>query len=356
MEKLESSGDSDSVIKLKCRIPANVQVLRPLQGAALELVEGQESQVSAADVASTERTQRHKKLDISALNEVIAKSVIVHHTSRSTVLRLSASVAMKAGPQVDVSHVTTLNYIKGRAPCIPMPENLGCLVSDSANFLFMTFFQGQTLEDLWINISTAQKLSIKNQLHSIFEALRKVPEPDLKGGQSVLGGGTPRKCRDMRRWSEKERVAETPIFNETEFNHFLTSHSNSSDTAWIQRIRSSMRNDHNMVMSHGDLHPRNVIVQNDPNSLSHHGSDSLEESTETCDGDIKVVAICEWERSGWYPEYWEFAKALSCARRGRLLTDWWECLPSSIGPWPTEYGIDSLISHWLDEANLRPEE
>ncbi|EKV17643.1 hypothetical protein PDIP_30560 [Penicillium digitatum Pd1] len=44
---------------------------------------------------------------------------------------------------------------------------------------------------------------------------------------------------------------------------------------------------HRILFTHGDIRPQNVMVK-----------------------DGHVVAIIDWERSGWYPEYWEFAKAL----------------------------------------------
>lgn len=44
---------------------------------------------------------------------------------------------------------------------------------------------------------------------------------------------------------------------------------------------------HDIVMTHGDFSPRNIIVQ---------GS--------------KVVGIVDWEMSGYYPEYWEYVKAM----------------------------------------------
>lgn len=45
--------------------------------------------------------------------------------------------------------------------------------------------------------------------------------------------------------------------------------------------------DHSIVFSHGDLRPQNILVK-----------------------DEKVIGVIDWEFSGWYPEYWEFAKAL----------------------------------------------
>lgn len=44
-----------------------------------------------------------------------------------------------------------------------------------------------------------------------------------------------------------------------------------------------------ITFTHGDLHRSNILV-------------SLEDPAQ-------VVAIVDWEQSGWYPEYWEYCKA-----------------------------------------------
>ena len=45
-------------------------------------------------------------------------------------------------------------------------------------------------------------------------------------------------------------------------------------------------NKHAIVFTHGFLAFRNIIVK-----------------------DSRFKAIIDWEMAGWYPEYWEFAKA-----------------------------------------------
>ena len=42
-----------------------------------------------------------------------------------------------------------------------------------------------------------------------------------------------------------------------------------------------------IVLTHGDFAPRNILLQN-----------------------TKIVAVLDWELSGYYPEYWEYVKAL----------------------------------------------
>ena len=44
--------------------------------------------------------------------------------------------------------------------------------------------------------------------------------------------------------------------------------------------------EHEIVFTQGDLRPDNIMVKKG-----------------------RVTAIIDWEMAGWYPDYWEFAKA-----------------------------------------------
>lgn len=47
------------------------------------------------------------------------------------------------------------------------------------------------------------------------------------------------------------------------------------------------QNRHQILFTHGDLRLQNIMVK-----------------------DGCVSGVLDWEFSGWYPEYWEFSKAL----------------------------------------------
>lgn len=57
-------------------------------------------------------------------------------------------------------------------------------------------------------------------------------------------------------------------------------------TEMVAGFIRALSTDHKIVLTHGDLAPRNILV--------HEG---------------EVVAILDWEMSGYYPEYWEYHKA-----------------------------------------------
>jgi thiamine kinase-like enzyme len=78
--------------------------------------------------------------------------------------------------------------------------------------------------------------------------------------------------------------------------------------------------DHEIILTHGDISPRNIIVQ---------GS--------------KVVAILDWEMAGFYPEYWEYAKALY---RPAWESDWIKdkAVNTILEPYLTELAVSLHIN------------
>ncbi|QKX55273.1 uncharacterized protein TRUGW13939_02365 [Talaromyces rugulosus] len=73
---------------------------------------------------------------------------------------------------------------------------------------------------------------------------------------------------------------------------------------------------HEIVLTHSDIAPRNIIVRGD-----------------------HIVGILDWEMAGFYPAYWEYAKAL-------YMTDW----PSR---WIADGTVDEIMEpYYLEHAVL----
>jgi len=102
---------------------------------------------------------------------------------------------------------------------------------------------------------------------------------------------------------------------------------------------------HEIVVTHGDLHPRNVMVTWDTLETS-YGFD--QEDIKCPDTDLRVTSVIDWECCGCYPEYWEYVKALNTVGPKDPFSDWFEYLPTqAIGSWPFELSTDMLLSRWL---------
>ncbi|EGD93423.1 hypothetical protein TESG_00969 [Trichophyton tonsurans CBS 112818] len=250
----------------------------------------------------------------------------------TAVLGLSEEIVMKAGCGIDTDHIPMMNYIKTRVPRLRAPHIHGVLQDGRRNFVFMSRIKGEPLDRVWKTLDNTQKESIKEQLETMFSGIRSLAPPPSDEPHALLGGGIPRRCRDARR---HVRVAEQPIESMAEFNLFLTTDPNRTETGRLKMTRSFLSTDHKFVMTHGDLHPRNIMVI---------ASKTLPRDVFT--PWVKVTGLLDWEMCGYYPDYWEYVKALHTIHPGDGFDDWWNYLPASIGVWPKEYSVDELISRW----------
>jgi aminoglycoside phosphotransferase (APT) family kinase protein len=54
-----------------------------------------------------------------------------------------------------------------------------------------------------------------------------------------------------------------------------------------------------IVFTHADINSHNIMIAGPP-------------------GSRRLVALIDWEQSGWYPEYWEYCKIMGCENDTRL--------------------------------------
>lgn len=184
--------------------------------------------------------------------------------------------------------------------------------------LVMEHLPGQSLRLLWRNLSIAQKTHIFKQLRPYLMQLRSLPQPKPIGRVGPVLG----LCYD-------ERLSDDPFgpfSNEKEFNDWrISTHDWQGQISprlakLFRNIRTQMRDDHRIVFTHGDLHPQNILVDiRGPNP-----------------DDAHVVALIDWEMSGWMPEYWEPIKM----RHGQRDPDWCNLVIETFPGYDTEIGWD----------------
>jgi len=289
---------------------------------------------SGTDVASPDAENEL----VLSLNRAMNAGQVLWKLHDTFVVGLGPSMVVKIGFSLDNDEITNLQYINAHAPSVPSPMFWGSLASGGRTYICMTRAEGDTLETIWPQLSISQKSSVQKQQNKIFSGLRSDvlgPYGTEKGAQKI-GSFKSATCKDLRR---VERVCKRRVHSEAEFNDFLCFDSSKSVTAWIRMIRKLMRENHRIVMTHGDLHPRNVMVkcEMDEGALREGGEKR-----------VRVTGVIDWALSGWYPEYWEYVKALSTIDMRGSLGDWCEYLPTeAIGEWPVEFSVDLLISRWL---------
>lgn len=181
---------------------------------------------------------------------------------------------------------------------LPVPHVYSAGMSDDVEFIEMDFIPGQTLEQVWNDMTAEQKGDIAKQLRGILIAMRSIPPPS----QMIVS------CDGTGVWeTRKYRTYDAPpCLDEQAFNEYLLSGLTfKTPPAVRDAFAEKLRTNHRVVLSHCDLAPRNIIVR-----------------------DGKVVALIDWADAGWYPEYWEYVKFF---QRNFPRDDFW-CYASEIFP------------------------
>jgi aminoglycoside phosphotransferase len=208
----------------------------------------------------------HSRVGAKILHKMFNRKVVLH--SDGTVVKSGKRIAVGEAEALKVAALTG----------IPAPRVLEANTTPDGQYIRMSYIRGQSLDTLWPSMSVDQKKDIAGQLRIIVEKMRSVAPP-----ANLIGACDGTEIRDTR---VHFTYHSPPCRDEKAFNEYLSSALLEHTPplvreAFIRRLRT----DHRVVLSHCDLTPRNILVQ-----------------------DGKIQGLVDWEDSGWYPEYWEYAK------------------------------------------------
>ncbi|KAI1375836.1 hypothetical protein F4677DRAFT_460122 [Hypoxylon crocopeplum] len=207
----------------------------------------------------------------------------------ATVQRLPFGLYLKYHGEADGSRneFNALGTVR-KHTSIPVPEAVDIVVEQGdANgpfscpraYLLITTVPGLPLSRCQNILSERDIERIANQLKDYIAQLRDIPQ-SAKSDMAIcntLGEA----CRDPR------------IHGANPVGAFA------DEAAFSQMLRFSddpVRRGHKIVFTHADLNPRNILV----------------DQTVQWDGSIgwSVTGIVDWETAGYYPEYWDYTKAM----------------------------------------------
>ncbi len=170
-------------------------------------------------------------------------------------------------------------------------------------------------------LSRDQKASISDQLNDALLRLRALNVPDSVSLGGVDGEG----CKDTRRHT---RICQESVRTCAAFEDFKFSNPHFGSSAYISLLRGlSSSHTAKVVFSHGDLRPENIVVQPDQH------------------GNYFLTGILDWEKSGFYPDYFECTKATSNMSPSDA-DDWYLYLPRCASP--TTYPLMWLVDRVWD--------
>lgn len=234
---------------------------------------------------------------------------ILHSLFSRKVARINDRLVVKSGRSLRAHEAPTLRFISANTS-IPVPKVHEVRCKDGEiEAIVMDYMPGERLDQAWETMNETQKLFVADQLHGYLGQLR-----ELKGsyigavdhGKAIIGNHSV--------------VEGGPFETEREFNDFILSGIVRKAPDLLRHYaKHALFENHEIVFTHADFAPRNILVDE-----SYH-----------------VTAILDWEDAGWYPEHWEYIKAL---RDLMPMPDWTDYLSRILEP---RYEQEYIGMSWL---------
>ncbi|KAF5973627.1 ubiquitin interaction domain-containing protein [Fusarium bulbicola] len=150
---------------------------------------------------------------------------------------------------------------------------------DDLSYLLMSRVPGTPLAICRDSLSDQDYANLSVQLKGCVSQIRDIPKP--ANHDMVICNTLGEACRDprIRDWSPIGPFADEASFS--------------------QNLRFSdepSRRGHKIVFTHGDLNPRNIMMERISNSAGATG--------------WRLSGIIDWETAGYYPDYWDYTKSM----------------------------------------------
>jgi hypothetical protein len=219
------------------------------------------------------------------------------------VVRVGRNFVVKFGKVVNLLEGENLLFVRGNTNIlVPQVYALYTNPETGQNYIVMEQIHGETLQSLWSRLTSPEKDSVMTTMRVYFDELRSLPPPDYYGS---LGG---RSLLDEIFWThEANPMVNGPFTSEDALNEAFALKYVYDDrprfrAEFYRQCLPRIFHHHQPTFTHGDFQRKNVIVQRAED----------EPGVEAPKG-MRVVLL-DWERSGWYPSYWEYCLAV-CALR-----------------------------------------
>lgn len=244
---------------------------------------------------------------------------------------------IKFGPCVVVEEALCLCMLWKTFPKkVPVPEVYGWRVEEGHMFIYMELIEGETLHHWWDHLSDQEKALICAQLKEIIAVLQQLePDPSdpfigmwMPGNlhqpidlftDKIVGSIT---CQLLLDYVFKVMPSAGPFKTIKEFNDWfsaLPQHQLPNSLKYKDPYWEFLPDDGTIRFTHRGLHCSNIII--------------------SCTDLPHVMAVINWTHAGWYPDYWEYCKALYTSHYNGEWHNTW--IPRFLEQYPKEFTVFS---------------
>ncbi|OSD00714.1 kinase-like protein [Trametes coccinea BRFM310] len=189
------------------------------------------------------------------------------------------------------------------------------MISGDSTALTEAIARAQTMPHPVFDVSSVTQIG--DDFRRAFAELRSIPPPD-SDAVSALGGRPLNiiRCTVIPRQFgpfQSQQAFKAAILSQVSLDsaHLLPDLRRIAEPVHAKR--------HRIVFTHADLHPGNILVK-----------------------DGRLAGIIDWERAGWYPEYWEYTMIEYHMINRRLLQQFWD----AVEPFGADVYRDELALEW----------
>lgn len=220
-------------------------------------------------------------------------------------IKIKDGKIIKYGKNVSLQEAENTIFIKNNTN-IPVPTIYDYYNKDDCNYIIMEYIEGDTLYNMLNN-----NLLSENDIDNICLQLKKYVN-ELKNIKNNYICSINKKSVNDILFDIIEPCDES-FFN----NHIINCINNILHNYYSELIKNMLLSNHSINLAHGDLTPRNIIINNK-----------------------KIVGIIDWENAGYYPEYWEYVKSRIGVSWDNI---WFSKVEKFLEPYYYEYSVFNMI-------------
>lgn len=225
----------------------------------------------------------------------------------STITRIDSNVVMKTSPRCHRGEFAAMRYVAEHAPSVPIPTVHFAQwdLPGGHGRIIMDYVPDKTLHAVWPTLPSERKERVCRDTWEIIQRFRTISRPEGLPSLYITVDGSELYQPPFTGYSNEavpliesdEDCRQILVRNYVERNGLSYSDG--------QEVLDKFPRSTASVFTHGDIKPKNIIV----------------------DEEGKILTLLDWEMAGFLPEYWESVGMLS-----RVLEDqveWAEVMKST---------------------------
>lgn len=213
------------------------------------------------------------------------------------VYRLTEDQVVKSGTRVRPSELEAMNLVCS-STLLALPEPIFAKfeeVKEGVGSIWMTFVDGARLDTVWKGLNPTSKAQVCREIWDYITTIRQIPRSrnSIRALQCSADGSV---SEDLLLRDDSIPPRQIQSDDDLRQRIYERYRARGGDK-YADSLLDLLPNSSQYVFTHGDVAPRNIMV----------------------DDQFQIKGILDWENSGWYPHYWEYANIM---RPSSEFDDW----------------------------------